>query len=670
MLRYTDEKGQYLLCRCIGYVLKSGFVVLFFSVILSINPAETIAARALYLQRPKLAFNISFEYDKDVRIVRSKKGEDSASRFREGLDIKTKGWFYHPALLVYSLNYSPEWGQSNSSGISGDENSFFHGYSGDMTLLQFKPYTVDVFAERTSRRIRSNFAETTRLNSDTYGGRLTLKYRFLPVVFGYDHIESSQTGFYESETDQDSFNLTMSLRNQRAAMSISSFYRDLNKVVNNQILDNEVKHANLRNSIVILKKNKLSFSSGVSYEESFSTNKDEEEYLADGTLVWRIKPNLKSSYTVNYENIDTFDKKLLSPIPRETMSHDLNLTHTLYENLATNINVTYEKLKIINNTDQRYGVGAIWDYKRRIPWGILRLEMGQSYRNVEVLESEDFVRVIDEIQRIDDVTVTPLANANVDFNIPVSVSDSLGTPLIEDFHYELIQIGDVKGIRCKLALPGCTAGVDVFVDYTYRSRFPFDYSIRFQLYGIRLDLWSRLKLHYNYSKLKQNFLRGFRPEELNQNIIHRAGAELEWKNSNSMIEVEDVDSVTGLSLRRTRLMESVYLKTANEWFLNITASYTINKYHKTDETVKVGNILASAEKLIFYNGKMRAEVFMRDVTGESQDLNNIGFSTFLNWIYNIYEIDLTYSFTNEKNSITDQTFRNHYLFLNLRRNLF
>ncbi len=642
--------------------------MLFLIVIIPLISGEAYALQNLYMQRPQLAFNLSFEYDKDIRIISSQKSEDSASRFREGVEISTSGWAYHPALLVYSITYAPEWEQSNDSSLS-DEDSFLHGFFGDITFLQFKPYTLDLYARRTSERIRSNFAETSRLNSDTYGARLSLKYRWLPTVLSYTHLETDKTGLVEDSTNLDRYNLAMSHRRQRGSISLNAFYSDLNQQINNVLLDNEIKHVNVSNNIIFFKKNNMTLDSSFTYEDSISTNIDEELYGVHERLIWHHKPNLMTKYTFDYETRDRFDNNLLSRIPRDTTTYGFNLNHGLYENLTTNINVDYDDFKVGGNREEQYGVGIFWDYKRRIPWGHLGIVIGQSYRIVNVLESEDFSNIIDEQHIMNDISDTFLANDDVDLN-SILITDSLNNLLLEDIHYTLVETGGFTGIRCKPGLLDCSAGVLVFVDYRYRSSFPFDYSNRSQSYGITLDLWSYLELHYRYSKYKQKFISGTRPDELSKDIIHNAGAGLEWKTSNTSVEFEDIESVTGLSSRRIRFAESVSFITVTEWFFNIGASYTISDYTKSNDTVKVGNILANAEKLVFENGIFKSEAFMRSIKSDAEDQDDIGFSTSLDWIYNIYEIDVTYMFTNEKNSVTDHTFRNHYVFLNVRRNLF
>ncbi len=667
MLRFTEQRGQYLPDTMSRHMFKMVIIMIFLILIIPVIQGKAYAVSAFYMQRPQLAFNLSFEYDKDIRIAQEK-SQSSAGRLREGFDIRTNGWVYHPALIVYSLSYSPEWEQSRSSSKL-DTNSTFNGYSTDVTFLQFKPYTLHLYAKRTSSRIRSDFAETSRLDSDLYGAILSLKYKALPTVLGYSHVESRQTGFFETDTDEDSYNLTMFHRRQRTAFSLTAFYTDLKRDISGQILDNEIKHIDLKNSIVILENNDLTLDSGVAYEESLSTNVDTEQYYVRETLIWHYNTDLVTKYSFYYESVDSFDKKLQASVPRKTISHNFNLNHGLYENLTTHINADFDKFEIGKNRDQQYGGGISLDYRRRIPWGRLGLNTGQAYRIVEVQESDDITRIFDEVYNIDDTASTFLAKSDVDIN-SLSITDTSGNLLLEDIHYTLVETGGFIGIRCKPALPGCSTGIDVLVDYRYRSRFPFDYANRSQTYGIKLNFWSVLDLHYSYSTYEQKFLRGIRPDELSKDIIHNAGAELEWRKTQTTVEFEDVESRTGLSLRRIRLMESVSFKTEGEWYINMAAGYTVSDFENNDETSKVSNIIVSAEKLVFDSGILRTEAFMRNVRSDVEDRDDIGFSAFLQWVYNIYDVDLTYMFNNEKNSVLDRTIRKHYILLKLRRNLF
>ncbi len=669
LMRSIEQNVRCMLEQINKRVSESLCIMCFLVVIMPVM-SERADASDFYMQRPQLAFTLSYEYDKDIRTTSSNKSELSANRFREGIEISTGGWVYHPALMVYSLEYTPEWEQSDSTSLSR-ENTFFNGFSADMTFLKFKPYTLNVYAKRTSSRIRSDLAETTRLNVDDYGAQLFLKYRVLPVVFSYTHLDSDQSGFFEADTVRDTYNLRMSHIWKRSATSLSAFYSDLRQKTNDVIQDGETRNIDLKNSIAIIKNNKLTLISSLVYEESFSTYNDDEIYRVRETVLWNHKHNLSTRYTFNYEERDRFDKRLLSSVPRKATVYRFNLNHRLYENLSTGIQAGFDDNKTGGNREQQYDAGIFWDYRRRIPWGTLGIDIGQSYSNVKVLESEDFVSISDEAYTINDLSFTFISNANVDDN-SIFVFDKGGIRLVNGFHYDLVSNGAFTGIRCRPVLPDCSGpdGVDVLIDYRFRNKFPFDYSIRDQSYGIQLKLWSVLDVFYRFSTSTQKFLRGTRPDDLSKDTIHRTGAGLEWKGTDTTIEFEDISSVTGLSSRRLRVTEFVNLRTDREWLVNILASYAMTEFPVTGETVRVSNIRAHTEKLVMDNGLLKADAFIRNVRSDSEDLNEFGISAMLNWMYNIYDIDLTYMFNNEKNSVIDYTVRNHYILLEIRRNLY
>jgi hypothetical protein len=82
--------------------------------------------------------------------------------------------------------------------------------------------------------------------------------------------------------------------------------------------------------------------------------------------------------------------------------------------------------------------------------------------------SEDFTSIIDEQHIMNDTSDTFLANDDVDIN-SILVTDSLNNILLEDIHYTLVETGGFTGIRCKPGLLDCSSGVQVLVDYRFKS---------------------------------------------------------------------------------------------------------------------------------------------------------------------------------------------------------
>ena len=155
--------------RCVFALICSAVVLIFC--------ADQAAAYQYYqISRPKLGFELGYEFDKDKR-TGFRDRDDTTSTYSERVDISTDGWFYHPALLEYELTLSPEWEQiiEDNDGEKDKTRTFLQGYDAEFIFLQYKPYTITLFGNRNQSTISSNFAEKTKVDSDSYGARLNLR---------------------------------------------------------------------------------------------------------------------------------------------------------------------------------------------------------------------------------------------------------------------------------------------------------------------------------------------------------------------------------------------------------------------------------------------------------------------------------------------------------------
>ena len=96
------------------------FVIL---IITSVKNEKIHAAQTFFIERPRLALDFAYEYENDKR-TGTTESDNTTRTFTEEFNLETNGWIYHPALLIYSLNFSPIWEQSTSRDTNtGDKTS-------------------------------------------------------------------------------------------------------------------------------------------------------------------------------------------------------------------------------------------------------------------------------------------------------------------------------------------------------------------------------------------------------------------------------------------------------------------------------------------------------------------------------------------------------------------
>ncbi|MDD2542588.1 MAG: hypothetical protein PHH28_16340, partial [Desulfuromonadaceae bacterium] len=94
---------------------------------------------------PSVGAQIKYEFDQEVRTVTGQKTTDSSQITTERFDLETKGFVYHPALLLFNLNFSPEFKQNiqnraeSTSRSDSNGNSFNANYHANVVILSQKP---------------------------------------------------------------------------------------------------------------------------------------------------------------------------------------------------------------------------------------------------------------------------------------------------------------------------------------------------------------------------------------------------------------------------------------------------------------------------------------------------------------------------------------------------
>ncbi len=254
--------------------------------------------------------------------------EDKSITYQEGLEIATDGWIYHPALIKYTLRYSPEWEQLSQQTKGQDEvktDSLLQGYLTDLTLFQFKPYTFRFFASRRRQTVSSNLSRRSKKNIDIYGTNVIFKYPVLPTSIDYSHTENEQTGFFEFKEEIDNVRVQMKYNRHMGDSTMLTSYKDTTTVVLGKTTDLMEQKINLYNLYDISDNKALR--SDIGYRNSDGDFIKLERYSLAENLSWKHRDNLRTDYNLRYEKND-FGTSL-----SEMKSLGFNLEHLLYENL-------------------------------------------------------------------------------------------------------------------------------------------------------------------------------------------------------------------------------------------------------------------------------------------------------------------------------------------------
>ena len=633
--------------------------------VISLTGKEAQARRYFQIERPMLGTDLSYEFEQDERTGPHIDREDTTQTLSERLDIETGGWFYLPALAVYTLKLSPEWQQSFRQPDEGERrttDSFLMGYSGELIFLKYKPYTLRFFADRHRSTLQSSFAQRSRTESDSYGATLMLKYRILPTTLDYKHEKSSQEGFFTTDRKSDGYRLNMKYDRRLGETLLNASYTDSVQTTQATSIHLKIQNAAIQNYSNLTKDRSMTLSSGLGYRSAEGDITKNTGYSFSENLQWRHLENLSTNYTLRY------DKNTSDAFTTETKGIDFNLTHLLYETLLTSINADASSNRFTGGETNEYRAGVGFNYKREVPKGMLNINIGYNYGITNQDFVPGFIQVIDESVTLTNGVITLLANKHADIDY-IAITDNTGTiSYINGIDYRITEMDPFVRIS-RITGGGISNGQEVLVDYRYISNQPFDYSTFSQYYGISLNLWSSWRIYYHFNRSKQKALAGVPSERLIDDSIHAIGTELNWKWNRTVFEAEDRQT-TIMPFTRWRIEETVTLRPSQKTFLNLSGHYGENKFKDTGDIERFNGIRADFQFMATNWSRFRFEGSRNRISGHGENLVDSGFLTAFEWVYRIWSGGLSYKFLNEEDRVMQQTRTNHYALFEVKRTLF
>jgi len=678
-MRYFDRRGtragrQAAEKPCIKVLCLAVFVICF----LSLYVPESFARKNFFIERPRLGMKLSFESEKDEREGPFTSTTEYTTTYTEELDIKTKGWVYHPALLVYTLNLSPEWEQvRDTNGDVEKTRSFLNNYLAELDFLQYKPYSLTLTGSRDTSTIRSSFAERSRSVTDLYSAVFSLKYPILPAVLSYYHQEGALTGFFDSDSTENQVSLNLRHNKYLGSSRLNLIYKDLENTIDQKLTETNHQSASLLNTYDFETDDRVTLRSDATFEETDSTDLLIRRYAIYENMNAVHTKNLETEYDATYEKDNRLDKLSLEPNRSEAKTASFGLKHRLYDNLNTYLKLRSSQSRNSAGRNSFHDASIRWDYSRDIPWGIMRTNVGYSYsiRDSKVSEEGASLAVLDEPLLFSATTNTIELDRDDILTGTIEISEKTvpngkGIIYTEGIDYTIRTIGERTEIlrRAGSSIPNDGSTL-VYAHYRYIPNPAFDYELLRQDYGINLKLWNVLTLYYAYSQANQDLLRGTPPDELIDNSTHMAGADYRWRWSRTSFDWEDSYTTQSPRMKWTA-REALTFTPGYRNFLQLSGSYGLAEFKDTSDIERTRTATVKFQRRLTERSNISLSGYVLDVAGQTQDFTNSEFLTEYNFYYRIYRLTLRYIFKNERDSDVDEVFRNHYFLLELRRSLF
>ncbi len=630
---------------------------------------NVLARKYFMMERPELDFKFSYEIENEERSGPNLNREDSTMTFFEGFNISAGGWVYHPALLSYKFEFIPQWEQLSQK-TEPDEKiksrNFLEGYLTEVTILQHKPYTFRLFADRTRSTINSNFAQRSKNETSTYGTSVLLKYMVLPTTFDYTHSDSRQTGFFDTDEETDLLQIQMRYFGHLGDTRLKASWKDTNTDTRGQRLGIKEQKVDLTNHFAVNSRGAARTNLG--YRLTEGDFFELERYNFTENFSWKHRKNMSTNYSYRYV------KSNFETTTSESNALGFNLKHLLYENLTTTINANGSNNKYTGGSENEYGGGVNFDYVRRIPWGRLNLHSNHNYQVTEEEKTGNNVGIQDESQTLTIGGITVLDNNNADTST-IQVRNVLRTILYqEDVDYRVTESGSSVRIIC---IPGslldtglnCSTGAPVVVDYSFISDPALDFATFTRGYGIKLNLWSVWNLYYSYNRRTEEFLAGNEPDVLIDDIINSAGTDVTWKWSKTGFAFRDSDTIN-LPTREWDLTETLTFRPTENIFLSFLGRYGETEFKDTLETETFSSLTSSLQVLISRKSRLTVRGSFHEVEGSLDNIVNTGFSAIYEIAYRRLRGSVQYGFSDEDDKKFGEKVRNHYFMVEVKTSQF
>ncbi len=623
--------------------------------------------RYFQAETPSVGAQIKYEFDQDVRTVTGQKTTDSSQRTTERFDLETKGFVYHPALLLFNLNFSPEFKQNiqtraeSTSGNDSNGNNFNANFHANVVILSQKPYTFTLFAHYLETQSWATYTGVTKSTTDSYGADFALKYSLLPTTIGFSRSSATQSSYYGSNNDVQEVHLTSRHRGGSGDSSLTSTY-SINKQSTNNVA-NEIKTQNntFSNQYRITTDDRINLASNLQYMDQNSASFRNKSLFMTENLSWQHRKNLQSRYSLNYRQLKsvTFDSSWTS------LSG--SLTHKLYENLTTTGGVTGTN-NSFNGGGNKAVAGLLDSVYQRVlgNWGTLNLNAGANYLYTTRTGASETTQVISEPHTLSSTAETFLDRSGIN-TTSIVVTNSDGTIIyIEDVDYRIDSIGSTVRIS-RVPLGGIFDSQLVSVSYHYTSDAAYDDALLTQNYGLAVELKRSLFLTYHYLHTKQTLLAGPQPERLNNSTIHLTTMRYDADWSETGVTYEDNNGSSDISYRRWELAQTIRLRPNNRFQYTLRCYYGETEYRSHTELKRISGATTSLNWMPYNWLRFNMEGYLEQVNSSLEKTVNGGTRSGLEWNYRLWTAKLNFKFIMQDDSLSGSRRTNQQIQLELGR---
>jgi len=617
-----------------------------------------------YIERPTIKAVFSLEREQEVRTGPFINIKKDLTRATQKFEIQTRGFVYHPSLVVYEAVLRPEFRQYSQDADNGFEekiDSTFMGYLLDTTWLRNKPYSFNLFASRDRNDVSNSLSTNTVTNSSIYRGRVVLDYPVFPTKVTLQRSDVISRGFYSSADKEDSLRIQSKKDTDKTRTILDIDMRTTDRVIQGSASTVDRASAFIDNYFDIDQKKRLT--SSLQYTNSTSTGRDSQTAQVQSELRINHRENFNTSYSLQIRRQDELDWS------SNTYGVSAGLSHQLYENLTTGFNINSTREDSSNGNQNTNTAALDFRYRRAIPWGQLLVNLGVRERIRDNQRDGSVIQIREEPHAFAGATTQVfLDNLNIDEGTIV-VTDASGTIIyVKGVDYIVDRVGASTRIT-RDPFGGIGDNQSILVDYKYRPDPPAKTGLTSTNFGVNLLLWKNLTLYYQSNRSRERQISGDFPIPLQNDKRQKTGGELKWGWTRTLVEYEDND--TRISpYKRFLVSETLSLNLHRSISLGLGAAYTETELRDTGEITKGVRADANLTWHVGATGQLRARAYFLNARSSVQDTQSKGAIATYEWLFGAWQPRLRYEFLDDINSISGDNRTRHSIYFEIARVFF
>ena len=648
------------------------------ALLLLATTASAARTRSFYLERPRLALEFEYSYQDDENVTPTRTNGQVSHRFLEGLSLASRGYLYHPALLIFDLELSPSWEQEEQSSAAGREDSrrsFFFDYNLSGTLMQYRRLSLNFQARQSNSSTSNTLSATTSNESALYGATLVYKSLRLPTRLSYQYQSVNQQGFFSTTSNTERLTLTSNHRIDRSTTRLNADYSTSRYDSRGREQTADITRLSLSNNLNVTADRRVNLGSTATafWRENADQTSNEIDLQED--LTWQhtqpdkrlqFSSSYAAGYTARRENGDVSET-----IP---LTVGATLSHRLYDNLRSSLSGSSSYTRFAGGHQKTYGGGPDFDYTRRIPGGELNLNLGGYYEIDDRVSTQELIDVIDEAVTLSAFSQTLLANRNIDLDSIQVFSADKSQLYQRDFDYTLSPVGSFVEIERVFLDSAITEGETVLVSYRYQSDPSAKIATIDRYFGAGLTLGSVFRLRYRLSLTQEDVRAGLPPDTLADDTIQNVSAQVSLGWSDTRLTLDDEKRAAGNSIRRWKIDQGFSWRPRSNLALGVGGGYGESELLDTGGSGWSSGLNASLQWQLQSNQQWRMELFQNINESESDTqttrTESTGLGVFYVWRYALWSVEADYRYRLDEQPVTDQKRTLNSFDLRLRRALY